>query len=163
MNSQSNEIKAKVIENIRADMADFGIGEFELLERISVRLDVDQFNSSEDESVWLQKKGKAPFVCEVYFDNVWMCDLHETDTHLKLMEKYLKGFLNAYENNRIRLNRLLGVQLDEMEKAAQKAAKEELDKSLKDLPTATPEEKMAKEIVQEIVEEKTNETHTTTT
>lgn len=153
----SKQVKKQVIENIKKDMTDFGITQVELEKRITVRLDTDQFDAKEDESVWMQKKGKAPFVCEVYFDNVWICDLHESDTHEKLKVKYFKGFLKAYENNKIRLNLLLGVQLDEMEKEAQKQAKLELDKSISDLPTATPEEKMAKDIVKEIVEEK-NET-----
>lgn len=153
----SKQIKKQVIENIKKDMSDFGINQVDLEKRITVKLDVDQFDAKEDESVWLQKKGRAPFVCEVYFDSVHMCDLHESDTHEKLKAKYFKGFLKAYENNKIRLNLLLGVQLDEMEKEAQKQARKELDKSISDLPTATPVEKMAKEIVKEIVEEK-NET-----
>lgn len=159
--SQNTQIKREVIENIKSDMTTFGITELELLKRLSVVLDVEQFNAKEDESVWLQKVGKAPFVCEVYFDRVWMCDLHESDSHTKLKHKFFKGFLSAYEANKIRLNQLLGVQLAEMKKEAVEKADKELKKSIEALPTATPEEKIAKSIVKEIIEEKTNETPST--
>lgn len=162
MKSQNAEIKKQVIENIKTDMATFGIVDFELVNRITVKLDTEQFKASEDESVWLQKEGKAPFVCEVYFDNVWMCDLHESDSHNKLKHKFFKGFLSAYEANKIRLNQLLGVQLDEMKNEAVKQANKELKQSIEALPTSTPEEKMSKEIVKEIVEEKQNDTSTPT-
>lgn len=162
MKSQNAEIKKQVIENIKADMSTFGIADFELINRITVKLDTEQFKASEDESVWLQKEGKAPFVCEVYFDNVWMCDLHESDSHNKLKHKFFKGFLSAYESNKIRLNQLLGVQLDEMKNEAVRQANKELKQSIEALPTSTPEEKMSKEIVKEIVEEKQNDTSTPT-
>ncbi len=151
--SQNTIIKRAVIENVKKDMGSFGLGEFELLKRITVKLDEEQFNSKEDESVWLQKHGKAPFVCEVYFDNVWMCDLHETDTHNMLRVKFLKGFEKAYDNNKIRLNQLLGIQLDEMEAEAKKMAKRELKDSIEALPEATPEEKVSKEIIKDIAKE----------
>lgn len=157
MTSQSQQVKKAVIENIKRDMASFGILDDELNRRVTVRMDVDQFDSNEDESVWLQKKGKAPFVCEVYFDNVWMCDLHESASHHKLRQQFFTGFLNAYENNRIRLNQLLGIQLDEMEQAAKKQAQKEFDKSISDLPESTPDEKASKEIIKELVKEKNDE------
>lgn len=151
MKAQNAQIKSSVIANIRRDMADFGIGDIELLERISVRLDTEQFNFKEDESVWLQKREKAPFVCEVYFDNCWCCDLHETDSHEKLREKFFKGFLKGYELKRIRLNRFLA----ELEDARiEKEQKEAEKKAIDSLPSTTPEEKIAKQIVTEIVQEK---------
>ncbi len=160
--SQNTQIKRQVIENIKSDMASFGITDLELLERITVKLDTEQFNAKEDESVWLQKEGKAPFVCEVYFDSVWICDLHETDSHSKLKHKYFTGFLKAYEKNKIRLNRLLGLQLDEMKQEAKKQADKELKQSINSLSAITPEEKVAKEIVKEIIKEKQNETSAST-
>ena len=148
--AQEQQIKDSVILNIRKDMADFGIAELELRERITVKLDVVQFNVKEDESVWLQSKGKAPFVCEVYFDDVWCCDLHEADNHEKLTEKYFKGFLKGYESGKIRLNRFLAQIADEQEAKSIKEAKK---KVVDAMPSSTPEEKIAKEVVKEIVQE----------
>lgn len=163
MITQNQEIKDAVIKNIRLDMADFGLSELELRERVTVKLDTDQFNFKEDESVWKQKRGKAPFVCEVYFDDVWCCDIHEHDTHLHMMEKFFKGFLKGYELGKIRLNRFLA-QLDaEKEAEAEKDAKQAEKKAIEALPSSTPEEKIAKEIVKEIAQEKNASPHSTTT
>ena len=60
MITQAKETKEKVVYNLRKDMAQFGINELELDERITVLYDEHHFNPKEDESVWLQKKGKAP-------------------------------------------------------------------------------------------------------
>ena len=148
--SQEQQIKDSVILNIRKDMADFGIDELELRTRITVKLDTVQFNAKEDESVWLQDKGKAPFVCEVYFDDVWCCDLHESDSHAKLTKKYFDGFLKGYESGKIRLNRFLAQIADEQEA---KLIKEAEKKVVDELPSNTPEEKIAKQVIKEIIKE----------
>jgi hypothetical protein len=145
MKAQHKAIKDNIIKNIRLDMADFGLGELELIERVTVKLDTDQFNYKEDESVWMQKRGKAPFV--------FICDLHEHDTHLRLMKKFLKGFLKGYESGRIRLNRFLAIIEAEKEAIAVKEAKEAEIKAIESLPQSTPEEKIAKDIVKEIAKE----------
>jgi hypothetical protein len=153
MKPQNQQIKLKVIENIRKDMADFGLSEYDLKDRISIKLDTEQFNADVDESVWKQKKELIPFVCEVYFDNVWMCDLYETHTHSMLKLNFLKGFERAYSNDKIRLNRLLGVQLDEMERTARAMARKELKDKIEALPESTPEEKASKDIIKEIAKD----------
>lgn len=151
MKALSTEIKDAVIMNIKKDMADFGIDEIELRQRITVKLDTEQFNYKEDESVWLQKKDKAPFVCEVYFDECWCCDLHESDSHSKLISKFFTGFQKGYENGRIRLNRFLAEIQDAQEAKDKKDAEK---KAIESLPASTPEEKISKEIVKEIIQEK---------
>jgi len=148
--SQEKQIKDLVILNIRKDMADFGITELELRERITVKLDVVQFNFKEDESVWLQAKGKAPFVCEVYFDAIWCCDLHESDSHEKLIKKFFNGFENGYNSGKIRLNRFLAQIAYELEAKSIKEAKK---KVVDAMPSSTPEEKIAKEVIKELVQE----------
>lgn len=143
--------KSAVIENVRRDMADFGIGQIELGERVTVKMDTDQFNFKEDESVWKQKRGKVPNICEVYFDDVWCCDAYETDTHEQLRLKYLKGFLKGYEIGKIRLNRFLALIEDEKEKIADEQRKVEEKKAIENLPSSTPEEKAAKDIIKDLV------------
>jgi hypothetical protein len=153
---KNQSVKDAVIQNIRRSMADFGINEFELLERITVKLDAEQFKWKEDESVWLQKKDKAPKVCEVYFDNVWCCDLYETDTHHRVLEKFFKGFEKGYALGKIRLNKFLATIEAEKEKQAEIDKKAAQKKAIESIPTTTPEEKVAKEIVKEIVQEGQN-------
>lgn len=160
MTPQNKEIKDSVIMNIRRDMADFGIDEIELRTRITVKLDTEQFNFKEDESVWLQKRDKAPFVCEVYFDDCWCCDLHESDSHPQLVQKFFTGFEKGYESGKIRLNRFLAEIQDAQEEKDKKDAEK---KAVDSLPSSTPEEKIAKEIVTEIVQEKNANPHPTTT
>lgn len=160
MTPQNKEIKDSVIMNIRRDMADFGIDEIELRTRITVKLDTEQFNFKEDESVWLQKRDKAPFVCEVYFDDCWCCDLHESDSHPQLVQKFFTGFEKGYESGKIRLNRFLAEIQDAQEEKDKKDAEK---KALDSLPSSTPEEKIAKEIVTEIAQEKNADPHSTTT
>lgn len=155
-------IKNSVIENIRRDMADFSIPEHELIERISVILDTQQF-SAEDHSVWLQKKGKAPRVCEVYFDGVFIADFYETDSHERFRVKYFKGFLKAYESKKIRINRDMYIIDGEIEKQTDVDIKAKQQMALDALPTTTPEEKVSKEIVKEIIKEKENDTLPATT
>lgn len=157
MKALSPEIKDAVIMNIKKDMADFGIDEIELRQRITVKLDTEQFNYKEDESVWLQKRDKAPFVCEVYFDECWCCDLHESDSHSKLISKFFTGFQKGYENGRIRLNRFLAEIQDAQEAKDKKDAEK---KAIESLPASTPEEKISKEIVKEIIQE--NNAHSAT-
>lgn len=157
MKAKNAEIRNAVIENVKRDLADFGIDELELRQRLTVKLDTEQFNYKEDESVWLQKRNKAPFVCEVYFDSCWCCDLHETDTHEKLRLKFFQGFQKGYDTKKIRLNRFLAELEDER---IEKEKKEAEKKAIADLPETTPEEKIAKDIVKEIAEEQ-NEHPTT--
>ena len=150
MITQAKETKEKVVYNLRKDMAQFGINELELDERITVLYDEHHFNPKEDESVWLQKKGKAPKVCEIYFDDIWCCDLHQEDTHTKFILKFLKGFLKGYESGKIRLNRELAIAEEEAKKAAEKQADKELIKSIEDLPENSVEDKLSKDIIKEI-------------
>lgn len=155
--NQLKAIKNSVIENIKKDMGDFGIPDHELNERIFVILDTQQF-SDDDESVWLQKKGKAPKVCEVYFDGEFIADFHETDSHARFKFKYFRGFLKAYEAKKIRINRDMYIIDGEIEKQAKEDNKKAQNKAIESLPTTTPEEKISKEIVTEIIKEKENET-----
>ena len=158
--SKNTQIKRGVIENIKLDMANFGIGDVELLKRITVKLDTEQFKSKEDESVFLQKIGKAPFVCEVYFDKVFICDLHETDTHEILRVKFFKGFDKAYDKELIGINQMLGIKKQEMEDYSKKQAKRALKEQISMLPEATPEQKISKNIIKEIAKEKDAELST---
>lgn len=148
-----NRLKEDVVRNIKKDLGDFGLSEVEINDRITVIRDTEQFKASEDESVWLQKKYKAPWVAEVYFDMVWCCDLYETDNHNQMLTKFFKGFLKGYESGKIRLNRFLAQIADEQEAQRIKDQAEKQDKALEALPENTLEDKLAKDVVREIVKE----------
>ena len=147
---KNKQIKETIVDCIASDIGDFGIEKFELALRTTVKLDEEQFNPNEDEGVWLQKKGKAAKVCEVYFDNVWCCDVKSTDIKTSIRIKYFRGFLKGYESGRIRLNRFLATIEAEKEEAAFKQIKIDRDNIIENLPTTTPEEKMSKSIIREI-------------
>jgi hypothetical protein len=143
-----------VVQSLETDMRDFGISPIELVERITVLMDTDHFNFKEDSSVWLQKRGKSPWVCEVYFDETWCCDLYESDSKDKLRNKFFKGFLKGYNKGKIRLNKQKALLEDEIAEAKKQSDERDLKKKIADLPTSTPDEKMAKDIIKEIHEEK---------
>ena len=76
---------------------------FPLLGRLEILADVDHFRKGEDESVWLQSKGKAPEMYEVYWDGEWLMDFaHATEVEIT-MAIFWQAFLKAYQENRIRL------------------------------------------------------------
>ncbi len=76
---------------------------FPLLGRLEVIADVDHYKPGEDESVWMQKKGIAPQMFEVYWDGEWIMDFaHETEIEITIA-LFWQSFLKAYEANRIRL------------------------------------------------------------
>ncbi len=152
MNNNRNA-KDFVVKNIEKDIADFGISELELRSRITVKLDIEQFNYKEDESVWKQKKEKTYKVAEVYFDDVWCCDMDERDIATSLNLKFFRGFLRGYESGKIRLNRFLASLEDEKQAQIVKDKKDEEKRKIDSLPQSTPEEKAAKEIIKEIVKE----------
>lgn len=77
---------------------------FSLDDRLQVLADVDHYKASEDHSVWLQKKGKAPEMAEVYWDGEWIMDFDLNTEKSIIFALFWNGFYKAYEQNRIRLN-----------------------------------------------------------
>lgn len=77
--------------------------EFPLTDRLQIIADVEHYKASEDESVWLQKQGKAPTMFEVYWDGVWLIDF-ATDVEIGIViALFWQGFRKAYEEKRISL------------------------------------------------------------
>jgi hypothetical protein len=151
---KNKTIKESVVNYLAKDMASFAIKKEELFDRITIRLDEEQFNYKEDESVWKQKRDLSPKICEVYFDDVWCCDLTELDRREEVVLKFFKGFLKGYELGKIRLNRFLTKLEEEKEEEEKKRTKQRKKEFIDKLPTSTPEEKLAKEIIKELDKEK---------
>lgn len=77
---------------------------FSLEGRLQVIADIDHFNPGVDESVWLQKKDRAPKMAEVYWDGEWIIDFSLDTEKSIVVALFWNGFYKAYEQNRIRLN-----------------------------------------------------------
>lgn len=149
----SDKLRERIVSTLEKDLADFGLTELEARGRIKVVFDTEQFNYKEDESVWAQYRERKPWVCEVYFDDVWCCDMKLTDSADKLRNIFFKGFERGYDSGKIRLNRFLASLEAEEEAWLIKGKKEDEKKKIESLPEATPEERVAKEIIKEIAKE----------
>lgn len=106
--------------------------------RIRVMSDLLMFNPKEDKSVWKQKRGDTPEYFTVYFDNEYICgfDANQPASHAVLL--FWKGFKQAYQEKKIRLNPKLEMTEVKVEKKKPKAT--------------TPVEKMALEVVERLNE-----------
>lgn len=146
-------VRERIISALESDLADFGLPNLEVRGRIKVVFDMEQFNAKEDESVWVQLREKRPWVCEVYFDDVWCCDMKLTDTPEKLRNMFFKGFERGYDSGKIRLNRFLASL--EAEKDAYIIGQKKADEKrvIDNLPERSPEERIAKDIIKEIAKE----------
>lgn len=149
----SDKLRERIVSTLEKDLADFGLTELEARGRIKVVFDMEQFNAKEDESVWMQLREKRPWVCEVYFDDVWCCDFKISDSADKLRNIFFKGFERGYDSGKIRLNRFLASLEAEEEAWIIKGKKDDQTKKIESLPEATPEERVAKEIIKEIAKE----------
>ncbi len=139
---------------VQRDLADLGLPQPEHDERITVLADLDHFNAKEDESVWLQKKGKADEYFEIYFDEVWICDFKESESPKTVRVRFLKGFLNAYEAEDISINKGLAQAKRDAKVLREQKRKDDEISAVAQLPASTPEEKLSKEIITELVKEK---------
>lgn len=145
----SESLTKYFIEEIKNDFR------FPLEGRLQVLADVDHFNSNVDESVWLQKKQKAPEMAEVYWDGEWIIDFQLDTEKSIVMALFWNGFYKAYEQNRIRLNQ--GLADTEF-----KDINVMIESNKKRLPVPkTALEQEAEKIIAEIKEER-NESKTTT-
>ena len=123
---------------------------FDLKDRISVRADVNQFKAKEDESVWLQAKGRAPNYLEVYWDDVWLFDFSDNDSRASVILKFWTGFKNAFESGQIHL-----YTPTEMQETAQKDRLDELVRQAqRDMSEKTESDRIAKQVVLDVLEEK---------
>lgn len=98
MQTISDGLTAFFIQEIKNEF------QFPLIGRLEVLADVDHYKASEDHSVWLQKKDKAPKMAEVYWDGEWIMDFDLSTEKSIIFALFWNGFYKAYSQNRIRLN-----------------------------------------------------------
>lgn len=97
----SEYAEKQVIQLLQPDFS------FDISDRITVVCDLDQFKASEDKSVWLQKKERAPKYYEVYWDDEWIIDFADDVQPQIVYALFWQGFKKKYEAGRIHLNKFL--------------------------------------------------------
>lgn len=114
------------------------------------------------EELWKVKKGVIAETYSIFFDDEIICSFSEDDTKAEVDKKFLSGFLEAYQKERIYLNKALYVERDkreEQEKLVEIEAKKAQRKD--DLKELSPEEKeIANIVLDEVSKEKGHETAT---
>jgi hypothetical protein len=98
--------------------------DFDVKKRISIRSDMNQYNSTIDEGVWEQGKGIRPHYYELYWDDVWICDFTDRMNGAAVLLKFLEGFKNAYEDDQITLHELADWEMDKRLTAEDELTKE---------------------------------------
>jgi len=99
MTTLSDGLTAFFIQEVKNDF------QFPIEGRLQVLADIDHYKASEDESVWLQNKNRAPKMAEVYWDGEWIVDFDVNTEKSIIIALFWNGFYKAYEQNRIRLNK----------------------------------------------------------
>ena len=148
------EVQKKVISILNPQ---FG---FDITKRVRITSDVNQFNPDADPIVWKQAKGQLPHVHEIYWDDVWICDFHEAMPGYAVLHDFLVGFKNAYEAEQISINEKAELEREELKHRADEVVKQQqekqkkADEAIENLPDRTEDEKLAKQAITEVNEEK---------
>lgn len=127
---------------------------YNLKKRVYVTTDIEMFMWREDESVWNQKREKAPRYYTVYFDNEFICGFSEADSLEKAMLEWWKGFKRAYEDKLVDLDEQKSKQLKAFREQQQEELKKDLAKKIDALPNQTETQKIAKEVIKRVATKK---------
>lgn len=114
--------------------------DFPLKDRLKVVSELDKYRWKEDESVWAQKRGRAAYQYEVYFDAEFVCFFGSDEGIQRAYLKVLEGLLKLYKEKKIFWNK-------ELYEVYYPTVKPVEDTT----PAATtPEEKLVKEAVRRV-------------
>lgn len=152
-------VKEKLVMMLQKDF------QFDITDRIMVVSDLEHYKASVDPFVHAQKTEKIPKYYEVYWDNEWIMDFHEGDLPAAVYTQFLRGFADAYEAGKVRLNKSLAeaerqYDLDAMIKNMKV---EKMKETIEDAfeiggkgqnPESGEEAEMSKEIISEVKKEK---------
>lgn len=109
---------------------------FSLNGRLKVISELEKYRWKEDESVWAQKRGKASYQYEVYFDDEFVCFFGADEGIERAYLKVLEGLLKLYKEKKIFWNK----ELYEVYYPTQKPEEVKLPEA------TTPEEKIVREV-----------------
>jgi len=93
--------KKTIFELMQRDFA------FPLKDRLHIVAETEKYKWREDESVWKQKKDKAPLQYEAYFDGEFVCFFGTQMTELEAYCEVLKGIRELYKSGKIHWNKEL--------------------------------------------------------
>lgn len=127
---------------------------YNLNKRVYITSDIEMFRWREDESVWRQKREKAPHYYTVYFDNEYICGFSESDPLEKAMLEWWKGFKKAYQDGLIDLDEVKSRELQQKRELELKQAKKEAEMKIEKLPEQTETQKIAKEVIKRVARKK---------
>lgn len=122
----------------------------EMGKRVRVVSDLQMFDAKEDKFVWGQKKNQIPEHFMVYVDEYHVCTFHADEPLKAVLVSFWKGFTQAYKDKKIRLTPPRMRVDDEKPKSTKQLQMEKLDA----IKPTTKAERMAKEIVTNIVKGK---------
>ena len=142
-NPRDEEWRSKVAKLINPHF------QFDTLKRITVISDVNQFDASQDKTTYLQGIGEIPNYHEVYWDGVWIMDFHDAMSQEAVLHDFLFGFKNAYEDNQVTIN-----EIEELAQAIKERTIEDRIAEAKKLSEVTEEDKLGKQAIQEVLQEK---------
>lgn len=152
---RQKEVKDTFVKHYSSSLAhslslppeDFKKVDFE--NRLDVIPDTLMYNR-EDPYVWGQDRGKLAEYFTVYFDGVFICGFDTNTPQAKLDRDFWKGIRDAYKSQKIRFNKGLAEKLKKEQDDQIKQAKLEADKRLAALPESTPVQRMAKEVIRKV-------------
>lgn len=119
--------------------------------RVRVVSDLQMFRPKEDKFVWAQQKDKIPEHFMVYFDDEHICTFGADMPVNRVMLQFWRGFREAYGAKKIHLTPPW-MREEVKQKTATEKALEKLDK----IKPTTKAERMAKDIVTNIVTGESN-------
>lgn len=121
--------KTQVFDRVQRDFA------FPLKDRLRIVSELDKYRWKEDESVWAQKRGRAPEQYEVYFDGEFLCFFGLEESQDQVYLKVMENILRLYKAKKIFWNPIM-YEINKPKKVEEK------------LPEATtPEEKIFREAI----------------
>lgn len=123
---------------------------YNLKKRVQIHTDIEMFLWKEDESVWKQKRDKAPKYYTVYFDDEFICGFSEADVLEKVMLEWWKGFKKAYKDRLVDLDEDKSKLLKETRRLELQAQADASKKVIDSLPDETPTQKLAKEVIRRV-------------
>ena len=137
------------------DLLSSMFGKIDFKNRFTVERELDVW-LPDTKDLWEVKRGLRAETYSIYFDNEIICNFSEEDHPIEVDKKFLSGFLEAYQRERIFLNKEFYVAREEKEKQEkiikEAAKKAQRDKDFKHL--SADEREIAEIVVKEVEKDK---------
>lgn len=118
---------------------------------VHVWRDIDMYKWKEDPGVWKQKKGIAEHFYHIHLGNHLVHTFNGRDSKAKVIKQFLQALYVKVANGDIHLSISDLVESREKEKEAKREQKYKDKKIVENIDDSTPEGKMTKELVSDLV------------